>query len=408
MNKFLWTSIFAAALGGFFTAQAQNGFVVLAKGSNCARQLTFNQLNDGKLGAEKVAVTKGPGADIHVQISYDGKWLAFSRSTSGSGSCDYHGFNSFDIYIAHIDNGKNLPAAAIKVAHGYWASWGDDSDQPTKTLYFTTYSDQAIQKTTVSTDGSFTPPKQHAKCTYKASGSSAHTQGSPDGKYIAYRQSSKMHIQDVATGKKIYTAGGGCHPSWGPRGYFAWAQNGMCRIENGKGKKLGSAGVGKYWYGISNDVHYDKGNMYIIGKMGGGSQNGAGPVELKTVDVSGNGWKIVSSISVGQGNSSDVHIFGNDNTSVSTNTRMNKFDNESMLNTKVISSASGSKLVITALKLAGYTAELYNIQGKKVASLILSGSLQNIMPLQSITDGKYLLKLSNNGTSLQKELLIAK
>ena len=114
MNRLCIIIIIAIILNSFSTVFAQTGFVVYSKGSDCARQLTFNKLTDGKLGEEKVAVKKAEGADIWVQISYDGVWVAFGRaigtfpSYSKHGDCDYHMFDKFDIYIAKIDHGRNL------------------------------------------------------------------------------------------------------------------------------------------------------------------------------------------------------------------------------------------------------------------------------------------------------------
>ena len=73
--------------------------------------------------------------DIQSNISFDGKWVAFSRSLPGNGGTnDYHSWTSWDIYIVRVDGA--LPATPIRVGHGYWPSWSDDSTNAIKTLYY--------------------------------------------------------------------------------------------------------------------------------------------------------------------------------------------------------------------------------------------------------------------------------
>lgn len=289
-----------------------NGFVVWAEGSGCDRELKFNEIVDGTVGQKQTAVEKGEAADIHVHISYDGVWIAFSRATKRwdgrYGDCDYHDFDNFDIYIAKIDNGKNLPAKAIKIDHGYWTSWGEDATDPDcpKTLYYCNYKDKSIMKTIVLPDGTFSPPVKHAD----VPGGMSHVQCSPDGKFILHRPG-RMKVYSIEQNKTISGDLGGCHPSWGPRSkYFIRAQNGAYYNTGTSVKSLGSAGLGKYWYGISNDAFYDQGKLWIIGKMGGGGQNDAGPVEFREVDITNGGWKLGPTTKVGQGTTADIHIYG--------------------------------------------------------------------------------------------------
>jgi hypothetical protein len=295
------------------TSKSLDGFVVWAEGSGCDRELKFNKIVDGKVGEKQTAVEQGIGADIHVHISYDGAWIAFSRATkrfdTKHGGCDYHAYDNFDLYIAKINNGNNLPAQAIKIDHGYWASWGDDATDPDKpkTLYYNRYRDKCIMKTTVLPDGSFSPPVKHADIRKGMS----HVQCSPDGKYVAHRPSG-MKVTEVSTGNTISGAGGGgCHPCWGPRSkYLIWSKNQVCRVDGGSGRNLGKAGVGSYWQGISNDAYFDEGKLWIIGRMRGGkNQNAAGSVEFREVDIANGGWAPGPTTKVGEGTAADIHVY---------------------------------------------------------------------------------------------------
>ena len=313
MKRFTLSSLLIVILSTFFIAKAQNGFVVWTSNTH---SLLFKQLANGQPGELKNAVEKGGGADIEVVISYDGVWLAFARSEKvlkdRYGECDYHAFDSYDIYIAKIDNGYNLPAKPIKIDHGYWPSWGEDANNPDKpkTLYYSKYSDNTIQKVIIQPDGTFSKPMVHAQCPKKIKGLNAHMQGSPDGKYIAYRDKG-LKVVEVTTGTHVPGAGGsGVHPCWGPRSnYLIWAQNRVCRIDSDSGVSLGSAGLSRQYYGISNDTYYDKGKLWIIGQRYISGSNPSEPVEFKSVDISGGGWNVGESTKVGSGTWCDIHVY---------------------------------------------------------------------------------------------------
>jgi hypothetical protein len=295
-------------------ARTLDGFVVWAEGGDCERGLVFSRIENGNVGEKKIAVKKHI-ADCWVHISYDGVWIAFCRVDQAFkgryGQCDYHNFIKWDIYIAKIDNGKNLPATPIKVAHGYWPSWGDDSHIPnkSKTLYFTHYESKSIKKTVINPDGTFTPPENHH--TFKQiMGTSSHIQMSPNGKFILYRPT-KMEVYSLELKKSISGNLGGFHPSWGPRSrYFILSINEAFLNLGTSVKNLGPAGVGSSWHGISNDAYYDEGKLWVIGRIGGNGHNGAGSIEFREVDISNDGWKFGNSIKVGSGTSCDIHIWG--------------------------------------------------------------------------------------------------
>ena len=140
MKKSLTLAI-ACLFGNMAWAQSEiqlpHGFVTYSRGENYERVLcraeirpgwTFEQIH----ATEQPIVEKGPhGGDITNQISFDGKWVAFSRSLQGtddgSGGNNYADFGKWDIYIARVD-GK-LPVKPIRIAHGFFPSWGEDSHQ---------------------------------------------------------------------------------------------------------------------------------------------------------------------------------------------------------------------------------------------------------------------------------------
>jgi len=114
---------------------------------------------------------------------------------------------------------------------------------------------------------------------------------------------------------------------------------------------------------------------------------------------------------VGEDSACDIDMFPMDfDPDAPTNTtfRNMKSENRISFTTQTKTNASGFQLVVNSRKLAGYTAELYNIQGKQAAFMSMSGSSQNIMPLDGITDGMYFLKLSNNKESTQRGIWISR
>jgi hypothetical protein len=201
---------------GLSSLQAQDGFIIYSDGNGCDRAIKFMSLKNGQYGEEQEAVKKAESADIWNVISYDGVWLAFGRATkrfTGKyGVCDYHDYGNFDVYIAKIDNGKNLPAEAIKVTHGYWPSWGEDAKYPDKdkTLYYSDVGSKSIMKIMIRPDGTFSQPEKHCP----VSGPMTMVQASPDGRYYTVR-GGDLRAVDSRTNKQIPGAGGGgCHPCW--------------------------------------------------------------------------------------------------------------------------------------------------------------------------------------------------
>ena len=425
LKLFFQTALSIMIIGVFFPIYAIDGFAIWSKGSGCELTLHYTDLTGMKSGETKVAVRKGTGADIWPVISYDGKWIAWCRceeTFNGRwGKCDYHKYDFWYIYIAKIDGGKTLPANPIKVANGYLPQWGDDAKGPdkNKTLYFTKYSDQTIQRVTIKPDGSFTPPEVHATCLKSMSGSKAHTQGSPNGRYIAYRPDS-IQIQDNTTKTNIFGAGGkGQHPHWGPRSkYLLWSKRNVCRVDNGKvTMKVKSSGLGTYWFGVSNDAYWGKNKIWVIGRCKVGrkedgdspvGQMEAGDVCFREVDISNKGYKVGSSTTIGKGTAADIHVFAPINPARKLPGINRVIGNRIDFTTRFTKSFSGLQLIIISEDLSsGYYAALYDLQGKQKAFLKMSaGSLKNVLPLKSIADGRYVLKLNNNKMSVQKSVLI--
>jgi hypothetical protein len=327
MGKIILTGLFTLlGISNIFARepgfQGADGFVIWSEGDHENRELKYIEIKKGVGPVEsskKTVCLKGPFADIECVISKDGKWLAFARELKHfdvkyDPPGDYHNFGNYDIYIARIDG--DLPVKPIRIGHGYWPSWGDDSDQDTKTLYYSyaePYNtiaanghDNIIRKTTIHADGSFSEPVQHAICPERVKGTSAHLQCSPNGRYIAFRPNG-IQVYDVEEDRIVPGAGGsGCHPCWGPNSeYLIWANDHVCRIKDGMGQGLGSAGLGKYHYGISNDA------KWVVGRISddGTGQNSPDDIVYYPVDTSNDGWELGEGTRIGSGTWCDIHVY---------------------------------------------------------------------------------------------------
>ena len=296
-----------------------DGFVIWSEGGHERRGLKYVEIKEGQgpiASTKKTAVPKGSFADIECVISFDGKWLAFARqlahSTNGrtDNPGDYHQFGNYDVYIAPLDQG--LPATPKKVGHGYYPSWGDDSDRPTKTLYYSWCSGPRggtlkVMKVTVGSDGSISAPTTQIE-NYGNSGD-AHMQAAPNGTNVAYRTSG-VWVFDKVAGTKIQ-AGGGCHPSWGPNSYWLmWARGQVGAFSNGKKLWSGRSGLHDYHYGFSND------GKWVIGRIGssGNDQNTDYPIIYYPCNASKEGetpsWSVNRGAgeTVGRGTWCDIHV----------------------------------------------------------------------------------------------------
>lgn len=296
-----------------------NGFVIWSEGGHENRGLRYIEIKEGQgpiSSSKKTAVTKGNWGDIECVISFDGKMVAFARqlqhSTQGltDNPGDYHHFGNYDVYVARLDG--SLPATPKRVGHGYFPSWGDDSDQPTKTLYYSWCSgshggELKIMKATIKSDGSISQPTVQLQ-NYGSSGD-AHMQAAPNGTKVAWRPGG-VKVYDKVAGTNV-DAGGGCHPSWGPNSYWLmWARGQVGAFSNGRKLWSGSSGLHDYHFGFSND------GKWVIGRIGssGNDQNTDYPIIYYPCNASKPGespsWSINRGAgeTVGRGTWCDIHV----------------------------------------------------------------------------------------------------
>lgn len=255
-----------------------HGFVTYSKGENYNRVIcraeiapgmTFEQIH----ATEQQVCEKGSfGGDITTQISFDGKWVAFARSLqgtdNGSGGNNYADFDKWDVYIARVD-GK-LPVTPIRVGHGYFPSWGDDSRNAVKTLYYSVNGKQPkICKVTVNDKGEI--GKEELVGNLPAEGFEGFAFAAPNGSFAAYRKTSGVytyHFSGVLKGKDIFMTAG-CHPH--VTANSMWVYHANRNAVRADGSARGEAGAGGlYHYGSSNDMNWfvtrTEGDNTIINK----------------------------------------------------------------------------------------------------------------------------------------------
>jgi len=270
-------------------AEMPDGFAVWSEGNSTARTIMMRTLkSDGTMGTPVKVVEKGnKGGDISNQISFDGKWLAFARSlgaNSGHGGDDYHDWAKWDVYIARLDG--NYPTTAIKVGHGYWPSWGEDSYNAKKTLYFSTQDPKwTISKVTIDENGLVEGSTEVAALP-KISGYKGHMMMAPNGKFMACRAVQSVYLEffedwmGQKAGSTIEIAGG-CHPSiCADSRWVIHAGSTVARVGQ-KGTKLAKSGP--YHFGTSQDLGW------FVTQIGGGarSQNNAHKIYLHPVKIKG-------------------------------------------------------------------------------------------------------------------------
>ncbi len=246
-------------------AATPDGFVTYSKGAGNSRTLYMRTMtaSGGLQQEQKICQNTGKG-DIQGVISFDGKWLAFSRST---GATDYHSFNKFDVYIVKLDGG--LPASPKKVAHGYWPSWGDDSHNSTKTLYYSTHSGDngTVRAVTVSADGNLSNDRQLVDIAayspnwdeFDMDRFQGFIQAGPTGEWCALRYRKKMTVVHWAGSRDGQWIGnsGGCMPSVCADGkYVVHAKNRYLTSDGSGQGSIGGDGTGEYHYGTSVDMKW--------------------------------------------------------------------------------------------------------------------------------------------------------
>ncbi len=251
------------AIGIQSRAETPDGFAIYSKGNDHSRTLYLRELSTSGLGNEKKICDKGSnGGDIQGQISFDGKWVAFSRSLSGTsskyGGNDYHNFEHWDVYIVRVDG--SLPAQPKRVARGYWPSWGNDSYNDTKTLYYSKHPDGDVRAVTVSANGALSNDRLVYEVKKQwGSGFEGFLMAGPTGEWAAARWSGKVQIAHWAgnlAGRKV---GGrdGCMPSVGADGKWIINAHNRCqRFDGSQQGTIGGDGSGDYHYGTSADMKW--------------------------------------------------------------------------------------------------------------------------------------------------------
>ena len=278
-----FTLAVACLYGGIAWSQSEiqlpHGFVTYSRGENYERVLCRAEIQPGWTyeqihATEQPIVEKGPhGGDITNQISFDGKWVAFSRSlpgtNDGSGGNNYADFGKWDIYIARVD-GK-LPAKAIRIAHGFFPSWGEDSHQGgVKTLYFSRQEERAVYKVRIDDKGNIVE-KETRIGQVPEEGYEGFIFAAPNGQFCAYRKSGAVYTYWWAgphAGQSILMTGG-CHPH--VTADSKWVYHANRNPVRADGSARGEAGAGGlYHYGSSNDMNWfvtrTEGDNYIINK----------------------------------------------------------------------------------------------------------------------------------------------
>lgn len=242
-------------------AATPDGFAIYSKGDDYNRTLHLRRLTTSGVGAEQKICDKGPdGGDIEGQISFDGRFVAFARSLSGTsdsyGGNDYHGFDKWDVYLVRVDG--SLPATPKRVAHGYWPSWGDDSYNATKTLYYSTHPEGAVRAVTVDANGNLSNDRLvHNVKNHWSSGFEGFVMAGPNGRFCAGRWSGAVHVahwSGALSGQK-HRLNGGCHPSVGADNNWVFhANHKKGRVDGTQTGDL--SGAGDYHYGSSPDMQW--------------------------------------------------------------------------------------------------------------------------------------------------------
>ena len=241
-------------------ATLPTGFITYSKGRKGERTLHKLTLNPGMTEAqvrasETLICKKGDqGGDIQGQISFDGKMLAFARNR-GEGGDDYHEFANYDVYVVRLD-GK-LPATPVRVGHGYWPSWGDDSSSENKTLYFSKHTEKSgsVHQTRIDKNGKSSAIEKVADLpTERYEG---FAMASADGTFAAVRYGGgvyAVHYAGPLKGKVIHV-GGGCMPH--VTADSQWVFHAMREVARADGKAKGNGeGAGRYHYGSSVDMKW--------------------------------------------------------------------------------------------------------------------------------------------------------
>ncbi len=256
-----------------------HGFVTYSRGENYERvicraeiapDMTYEQIH----ATERVICEKGEfGGDITTQISFDGKWVAFARSLKdtddGSGGNNYADFDKWDIYIARVDG--DLPVTPIRIGHGFFPSWGEDSREKIKTLYYSRCDgEKRVCKVKIDDKGNIVESETIIGI-LPEDGYEGFTFAAPNGQFAAYRKRGAVYtywFEGPNKGKSILMTGG-CHPH--VTADSRWVYHANRNAVRTDGSARGEAGAGGlYHYGSSNDMNWfvtrTEGDNTIINK----------------------------------------------------------------------------------------------------------------------------------------------
>ena len=280
----LWSMACLALLSLKAYPQTENimlphGFVTYSRGeaynrvicrAEIAPGMTYDQIH----ATERVICEKGEfGGDITTQISFDGKWVAFARSLKGtddgSGGNNYGDFDHWDVYIARVDG--DLPVTPIRIGHGFFPSWGDDSRNSVKTLYYSRCDGpKRVCKVKINDKGEIVEGESTVGV-IPEEGYEGFIFAAPNGQFAAYRKSGAVYtywFEGPNKGKSILMTGG-CHPH--VTADSRWVYHANRNAVRSDGSARGEAGAGGlYHYGSSNDMNWfvtrTEGDNTIINK----------------------------------------------------------------------------------------------------------------------------------------------
>lgn len=364
--------------------KSPNGFAVWSKGSGYDRTLHRIELKENAMpdmSSVRKVTNKGPkGGDIMPVISYDGKWVAFSRDVRGAddwyGPNDYHHEEAFDVFIVRVDG--DLPNNnVIHVDRGTWANWGrtgggqpkdvDGDFGPPYTLYYSQING-GIMKCTIGADGKVSNKQLHASI------GGRFKMCAPNGRYVAHYPG-HIAIKDLQTGKQVDGNSFSCHPSFGADSYWVlyarqWASNIL-------GDKV-YTGIGDYHFGTSNDMEWAISRR----KQSGNDQNTAHEIGVWKMEAGAHTISFEFQFDVGMGNFPDLHVF--------TNVSIGSFK------------ATPPAIITGALSTLSWTtssATSVTLNGEAVA---LNGS-KSVSPSQTTT---YTLRAEGKGSPVEKQVTV--
>ncbi len=274
----LFGQVLPSLAGPASAQQLPDGFAVYSKGDTFDRTLHMVTLKPGMTQAEisaseKKLVDKGPsGGDIQGQISFDGKWLAFSRSepcaTDSLDGNDYHKFECWSVQIIKLHGSGVATPIQIAGKGAYWPSWGDDSYGDTKTLYYSLSNNtkhSTVRAVTVDANGALSNDRQVADIFQRwpdGTDGLKHERfvmAAPNGTFVAARWSGSVyaaHLSGPLAGQR-FKLNGGCMPAiCADSEWIIHANNKRGRFD---GKSTGAVqgdGSGDYHYGSSADMKW--------------------------------------------------------------------------------------------------------------------------------------------------------